>query len=147
MISEVEIITHSAEESLQFGKKIAEKLSPGDVVAFYGGLGVGKTTMIKGMARAFGIDSTEVSSPTFALIHEYPGVKTIYHIDLYRLDKKEEIAQLGLWELFDGEGISLVEWAEKGELFLPERTIRVNIQSLGDNERKIVVQQQSRGVG
>ena len=134
--------SHSPEQTEHFGEQFASKLTAGDVVAFYGDLGAGKTTMIKGIARAIGIDPNEVSSPSFALIHEYIGDKTIYHIDLYRVEKPEEIMQLGLWEIFDGDGISLVEWADRAPYILPENVISVEISSLDEDIRRIEIHRQ-----
>ncbi|HHS50804.1 MAG TPA: tRNA (adenosine(37)-N6)-threonylcarbamoyltransferase complex ATPase subunit type 1 TsaE [candidate division Zixibacteria bacterium] len=137
----LDFISRSAEQTSGFGGEFAGYLREGDVVAFTGDLGAGKTTMIKGIARALGFNETEVSSPSFAIIHEYIADKIIYHIDLYRVEKHEDIAQLGLWEIFEGEGISLVEWADRGEELLPQRVIRVSIDRISDSERKITVRQ------
>ncbi len=131
--------SRSADETTKLGEDLARGLSTGDVVAFRGDLGAGKTTMIKGIAGAFGIDPREVSSPSFALIHEYCGEVTIYHIDLYRIEKPEELTQLGLWEIFEGEGICLVEWPERAEAIIPKRAIRVEISRLEDDERRIQI--------
>ncbi len=132
-----ELTTDSAEKTMSVGEELSRRLVKGDVVAFYGDLGAGKTTMIKGIARGLGIDPNDVSSPSFALIHEYGGTLSVHHIDLYRIEQPSEIAELGLWEILDGDGVSLVEWADRAKELLPDRTIEVRITRIGPNERRI----------
>lgn len=129
-------ITHSSAETEMLGEELSRLLGNGDVVGFIGDLGTGKTTMIKGIARGLGIDPNEVSSPSFALIHEYVGRFAVHHIDLYRIERPSEVTELGLWEIFD-DGISLVEWADRAQEILPKRTIEVKITRIGPNERRI----------
>ena len=129
-------ITHSSAETEMLGEELSRLLGDGDVVGFIGDLGTGKTTMIKGIARGLGIDPNEVSSPSFALIHEYVGRFAVHHIDLYRIERPSAVAELGLWEIFD-DGISLVEWANRAQEILPKRTIEVKITRIGPNERRI----------
>ena len=132
-----ESTTNSAAETRSVGEELSKRLKSGDVVAFYGDLGAGKTTMIKGIARGLGIDPDEVSSPSFALIDEYSGTLSVHHIDLYRIEKPSEITELGLWEILDGDGVSLIEWADRAKELLPGRTIEVKITRIGPNERLI----------
>ncbi len=111
--------THSHEESLALGEHLGQWLKVGDIVLLFGDLGSGKTTLTQGLCRGLGLPQNEyVRSPSFTLINEYQGAIPIYHIDLYRLDTIQEIETLGLEEiLFAGNGVSIIEWAEK--LFPP----------------------------
>ncbi len=129
-------ITHSSAETEMLGEELSRLLGNGDVVGFIGDLGTGKTTMIKGIARGLGIDPNEVSSPSFALIHEYIGRFAVHHIDLYRIERPSEVAELGLWEIFD-DGISLVEWADRALELLPKNALVVRIERTAPAERRI----------
>src|ERR1700719_1460444 len=110
-----EITTHSPEETVAFGRTLAELLSPPKLVLLRGDLGAGKTTLVKGIAAAFeAAEEEDVTSPTFTLIHEYRGPRvTLYHIDLYRIDTQRELDTLALDDLIDEKHILLIEWGEK----------------------------------
>lgn len=129
----------SADDTRKLGTLLAQKLSPGDVVCLTGELGAGKTTMVKGMAPVFGLDEHDITSPSFTIIAEYGGNPPLYHIDLYRLDEKE-IGSLGLREYLYGEGISVIEWAEKAGAEVPDTCIRVNIMHAENGTRTITIQ-------
>lgn len=137
-------ITHNPEETKSLGSNISRFLQKGDIVAFNGDLGAGKTCMIQGMIT--GINSKDwVSSPTFTLIKEYTGNIPVYHFDLYRLNKPEEIEELGYEDYFYGNGITLIEWAEKIREYLPENVLFIRIHM--GNElycRKIVFETQEK---
>jgi tRNA threonylcarbamoyladenosine biosynthesis protein TsaE len=112
------------------------------IVLLHGDLGAGKTTMVKGIAEAFhAAEQEDVTSPTFTLVHEYRGPeRTLYHVDLYRIDTERELATLGLDDLSNEEGnILLIEWGEKFERLLKLRDIEIVIQRSGENSREIVV--------
>jgi len=111
---------------IELGKAIGEILCPGDVVALVGELGVGKTTLVQGIALGMGI-SEAITSPTFTLIKEYSGRLDLYHIDVYRLDDPEEILYLGLDELLSGEGVIVLEWADRILPLLPENYLEIAI--------------------
>ncbi len=133
--------THSPLETQRAGGDFARYLRPGEVVALHGELGSGKTTFIKGIAEAIGLDDP-VSSPTFALIHEYGNPPELYHFDCYRETALERWESLGLAEYFDDEVISVIEWAEIIAPLLPERAIHVTLSHGADeNERLIEVAQ------
>ena len=132
------IVTRNAEETRDEGRRFGTTLKKGDVVALSGPLGAGKTVFVQGVARALDIRET-VTSPTFTLISEYEGAMPLYHMDLYRLGTPEEFAWLGVEEMLNGEGVSLVEWSERAGDELPERTIRVDIGINGDGSRTITV--------
>lgn len=123
-------------QTKKIGKRLAEKLKPGDIVCLYGELGAGKTTFVKGMAPSFGIEERDITSPSFTIIAEHRGTIPLYHIDLYRLDRTG-VQEIGLHEYLYGDGISVIEWAERAEEEIPGKTIRVNIRYAGENSREI----------
>lgn len=130
--------TTSAGSTRQLGERIAAKLGPNDVVALYGELGAGKTTLIQGIAKGLGI-SNWVTSPTFTIINEFPGELPLYHIDLYRLECIGDIEDMGIEEYFTKGGVTVVEWAEKMKELLPEDTINIKIQMTSENTRKFEI--------
>ncbi|MXV76118.1 tRNA (adenosine(37)-N6)-threonylcarbamoyltransferase complex ATPase subunit type 1 TsaE [Candidatus Poribacteria bacterium] len=120
--------TESPEATQALGKKIGKTLKRGDVIALIGDLGTGKTCLTQGIAHGAGIAPNEiVSSPSYILINEYHGKVPIYHIDLYRLENSEEIAELGLSEYVEGDGICIIEWAERMAEALPDSCIKIYI--------------------
>ncbi len=130
--------TDSPEATHALGRRLAEHLRPGDVVALYGDLGTGKTRLVKGIAAGLGIPETEVTSPTFTLVHEYRGGRLpLYHFDAYRLRRLEEFFDLGYEEYFYGDGVSVVEWADRIEPLLPPHTLRMHLEHLGGDRRRI----------
>jgi len=111
-----EIITHSPEETVAFGRTLRDELAPPKMVLLHGDLGAGKTTLVKGIADAFqAAPEDEVTSPTFSLVHEYRGPQvSVYHIDLYRIDTERELDTVGLEDLYgDPRNLLLIEWGEK----------------------------------
>ena len=120
--------TETPEETQALGEKLGKTLKQGDVIALIGDLGTGKTCLTQGIARGVGISPDEiVSSPSYILINEYSGTVPIYHIDLYRLENSEEIAELGLSEYVEGDGICIIEWAERMADALPDTCIKIHI--------------------
>jgi len=113
----------SLEQTVAFGKILAEIVEPGDVITLAGPLGAGKTALTQAIARGLGVDPRiYVTSPTFSLLHEYQGRLPLYHMDLYRLAGEDEIEELGFVEYFYGSGLTVVEWPERlGKLMPPER--------------------------
>ncbi|MCI2035663.1 MAG: tRNA (adenosine(37)-N6)-threonylcarbamoyltransferase complex ATPase subunit type 1 TsaE [Oscillospiraceae bacterium] len=135
-----EFITASAPETEALGEKIAGHLKAGDVLALFGGMGTGKTTLTRGVARGLGI-AEGVSSPTFALVHEYAGRLPIYHFDMYRVESWDDLYSTGFFDYLDSGGILIVEWSEKIENALPENAIRVSLRpGPSENERIITVE-------
>jgi tRNA threonylcarbamoyladenosine biosynthesis protein TsaE len=134
-----ELTTHSAEETVAFGRTLAELLSPPKIVLLRGDLGAGKTTLVKGIAEGFQAASEEdVTSPTFTLVHEYRGPRAnLYHIDLYRIDTPRQLETLGLDDLVAPNSILLIEWGEKFPRFVDERDVEIALESLGENSRHI----------
>ena len=135
--------TETPDQTIRLGLEIGKKLQPGSVVALHGPLGAGKTTLAKGIARSLNIEEA-LTSPSFTLIAEYEGSRegnpvTLYHIDLYRISHPQEIEDLGMEEILNGEGICVIEWAEKASEFLPESTIRVEIVIEDKGRRQIKI--------
>jgi len=132
------IQTKNAEETRTAGKQLGDSLKPGDIVALSGPLGAGKTVFAQGIAESLGIQEP-VTSPTYTLISEYEGRMPLYHMDLYRLGSPEEFTWLGVEEMLDGTGVSLIEWSERAGEELPERTITVRIELEENNSRSITI--------
>lgn len=136
--------THSGEETVELGRRIAATLPKRAVVLLIGNLGAGKTTLAKGIISGLGAaDPDEVASPTFTLIHEYGpgeyGEPRVYHIDLYRLDRPEQVATLGLDEIFDRDAVVLIEWGERFPQLMPPDRIEIRLESTGGDDRRITV--------
>ena len=120
--------SESPEETQTLGEKLGKTLTPGDVIALIGDLGTGKTCLTQGIARGIGTAPDEVvSSPSYILINEYNGKVPIYHIDLYRLENSAEIVELGISEYMEGDGICIIEWAERMSDALPDTCIKIHI--------------------
>ncbi len=128
--------TFSPGESMELGYRLGKLLSPGTVVAFFGGLGMGKTTFTKGIAWALGIDGDEVTSPTFALVNIYEGKDvTLCHFDMYRIESWEDLYATGFFDHYDSGCVLVCEWSENIENALPENTIRIYIRP-GEEENE-----------
>lgn len=121
---------------MALGEKLGRLLGPGDVIALFGDLGAGKTTLTKGIARGLGL-SADVHSPTFTLIHEHPGKVPLYHVDLYRLSHEEEVESLGIEEYIYGDGVTIIEWADRMTSLLPPDRLDIELRMQGDTERAI----------
>jgi tRNA threonylcarbamoyladenosine biosynthesis protein TsaE len=134
-----EVTTHSAEETIAFGRTLSELLSPPKLVLLRGDLGAGKTTLVKGIAAGFeAAEEEDVTSPTFTLVHEYRGPRAnLYHIDLYRVDTQRQLETLGLDDLREGNSTLLIEWGEKFPQLLRERDVEISLERQSENGRKI----------
>ena len=126
--------TGTAAETMSLGRRLARTLGAGDVVAFYGELGAGKTTMIKGVCDGLGVEET-VKSPSFVIVTEYRGRLPVYHMDFYRVAGPAELEGTGAESYVGGAGVCLVEWAERAEPFYPEGTVRVRLEFDGPGRR------------
>src|SRR5699024_9790120 len=126
--------THSEEHTMKLAEKLASLLKPGDVITLEGDLGAGKTTFTKGIAHGLGVKRV-VNSPTFTIIKEYSGELPLYHMDVYRLEDSDE--DIGFAEYFDGDGITVVEWAHFIEDYLPDDYLNVNMTYVDEHERLI----------
>lgn len=131
--------THGEEETIELGRRIAATLPKRAVVLLIGNLGAGKTTLAKGIISGLcAAEPEDVASPTFTLIHEY-GEGRVYHIDLYRLERPEEVATLGLDEIFDREAVVLIEWGERFPQLLPDDRIEIRIEPVNQESRRIEI--------
>ncbi len=140
------VVTASAEETEAVGERLGAALGPGDVVALTGELGAGKTCFVQGLARALGV-ARPVTSPTFVMVNEYRGRLPVHHVDAYRTASLTELLDLGLPELFDDGGVTVIEWADKVGPILPARTIRVHLDGVGDEPRRISIREPGRAGG
>lgn len=132
--------THTAEETEQFASSLAQRLQPGDVIACRGGMGAGKTAFARGLARGLGL-ADDVSSPTFALVHEYTQGKTpLYHFDMYRIHSFDELYSTGFFDYLEQDGILLIEWSENITGALPENIITLTIEPESETSRAIRVE-------
>lgn len=135
----MELISESLSKTSRVGEAIGARCEPGDVICLGGDLGAGKTTMAQAIARGAGVDEKEyISSPTFAILHEYHGRLTIYHMDFYRLASSDDIIGLGLDEYLYGEGLSVIEWYERAETIIPDNSLVVKLQFLDHTSRTIL---------
>ncbi len=133
-----EIITHSAEETVAWGRELARKLQPPVLVLLSGELGSGKTTLTKGIVAGLNAATEdEVTSPTFTLIHEYGGEKKVFHGDLYRIENFHDFETLGLEDVFAKSAIVILEWSENFPLKIPWPQIRLRLRHLGGDARQI----------
>ena len=136
-----EITTHSPEETIAFGRTLAELLAPPKLVLLCGELGAGKTMLVKGIAAGFeAAEEEDVTSPTFTLVHEYRGPRAnLYHIDLYRVDTPRELETLGLDDLRAEGSVLLIEWGEKFPTLRREKDVEISLARESENARKIRV--------
>ena len=132
--------TSSPEETLELGRKIGEELKVGDVVALTGELGTGKTLFTQGLVQGLGVKGY-VKSPSFTIVNKYEGSLPVYHLDLYRLGDVNEIYELGIEEYLYGDGVCIIEWAEKAYSFLPHGYLLIKFFYTGERTRKIEITQ------
>jgi len=135
-------ITYEAADeaaTARLGTVLAEILPGGTTVALCGTLGAGKTRLVQAIAVATGVDRRRVVSPTFVLVHEYSGRRPVYHFDAYRLRDEDEFLELGPDEYFEGNGLTLVEWADRVSDCLPRQRIEIEIEVTGDQSRRFEI--------
>ena len=120
------------------GEALGRTLGPSDVVALYGELGAGKTCFVQGLVRGLDVVG-HATSPTFVMVNEYRGRLPVHHVDAYRTTSLTELMDLDLLDLLGGDGVTLIEWADKAEPLLPERTVRVRIDGVGDEPRLVTI--------
>lgn len=130
--------SHSPAETEKIGAQLARMLRPGDVVAFRGGMGAGKTAFTRGMASVLSPDA-EVASPTFALVNDYGGKVPFWHFDMYRITTMDDLYSTGFFDYLEMGGILAVEWSENIDAALPDGTIYVDIRITGEEERAITI--------
>lgn len=136
----MKFISHSPEESIAIAEKFAGSLKTGDIIAYKGGLGTGKTTFTRGIAKGLGLGDV-VTSPTFALVNEYRGDKlTLYHFDMYRIENPDNLESTGYYDYPLDESIFAVEWSENISDALPKNTIYISIEYIDENIRQITIE-------
>lgn len=137
----MDYLTHNEIETEALGETLARRLGPGDVVAYRGDLGAGKTAFTRGLARGLGCTG-RVTSPTFTVVNEYEGRLPLFHFDLYRLAGEEELCDVGWEDYLDRGGVCAVEWSERAETALPRETVWVSIRRCAENEdwRRITIE-------
>jgi tRNA threonylcarbamoyladenosine biosynthesis protein TsaE len=132
------LLAASPADTAAAGERLAATLGAGDVVALTGELGAGKTCFVQGLVRGLGVKGG-ATSPTFVLVNEYRGRVPVHHVDAYRTQSLTELLDIGLEDLLDGQGVTLIEWADRCEALLPARTVRVHIDGVGDEPRRITI--------
>jgi tRNA threonylcarbamoyladenosine biosynthesis protein TsaE len=133
------VISRSPQQTQAIGERLGGGLGPGAVVACLGELGAGKTCFVQGLVRGLGAVA-EATSPTFVLVNQYRGRLPIYHLDAYRIDTLSDLLEIGVEEMLHGDGVTVIEWADKLLPLLPPHTITVRISGLGEEPREIVVE-------
>ena len=133
------LISRKEEETKEIGRRIGRKLRIGDIVCLYGELGSGKTTMVKGIASAIGVNERDITSPSFIIISEHNGILPLYHIDLYRTETGQ-INDLGLEDYLYGNGVSVIEWAERIGDGISDKCVKVRLTYGEDNTREIQIE-------
>ncbi|HOZ48265.1 MAG TPA: tRNA (adenosine(37)-N6)-threonylcarbamoyltransferase complex ATPase subunit type 1 TsaE [Candidatus Hydrogenedentes bacterium] len=133
----LEIVSHSPEHTGRLGRVLADWAPKGSVIALRGELATGKTCLVRGMAQAFA-QEPPVHSPTFTLVNEYGDQHKLYHVDLYRIDDLRALDTLGYEDLFEPDGVCVIEWAERAEAALPLRRLDVFLQHAGENTRRLI---------
>jgi len=132
----IDIVTRTPDETRTVGAGLAELLVPGDVISLTGDLGAGKTTFVQGAARGLGVGEPVVS-PTFVLVREYRGDVPVYHLDVYRLDRLQEVIDLGFEDLLDPSGVIFVEWGDAIDALLPDEHLRVELRTDDGDARRL----------
>jgi len=133
----VKLVTRNPQETVLLGKDLAKKLKPGHIVCLFGELGSGKTTLVKGIAKGLNIKESQVNSPTFVFMNIYEGRHPLYHFDLYRVERPEEIGGLGYEEFLFDEGVSVIEWAERLGDLMPKEYLAVHM-TIGKNQERFM---------
>ena len=142
-ISRLDLVSHSPEETQQIGVHVGKLALPGDVFLLVGTLGAGKTCLTQGIAWGLGIKEY-AASPSFVLVRELYGRLPLYHIDLYRLDRIEEIIALGLDDYLYGHGVCVIEWADKGQAALPREHLVIRMSYQADTQRRLQLKANDR---
>lgn len=134
----IELVTRDPDETRKAGAALADAMAPGDVVSLTGDLGAGKTAFVQGAARSLGVEGP-VTSPTFVLVREYRGEVLVRHVDVYRLERVQEVLDLGFEDLVDEGGVAFIEWGDAIEALLPDDHVRVEIRAGADEARTLRV--------
>ncbi|MFA5182989.1 MAG: tRNA (adenosine(37)-N6)-threonylcarbamoyltransferase complex ATPase subunit type 1 TsaE [Syntrophales bacterium] len=137
---QTKIQSKSSEDTFRIGAIIGARADKGDIIALIGDLGAGKTCLTQGIAAGLEVPAAyPITSPTFTLINEYPGRLVLYHFDIYRLEGSKDLEDMGYEDYFYGDGVVVIEWAERIRDILPERVLFVNLTYLNEHERELIV--------
>jgi tRNA threonylcarbamoyladenosine biosynthesis protein TsaE len=139
-VADREILTHSSEETIAQGREIGAKLKAPVLILLSGDLGAGKTTLTKGIAAGLGAArEDDVTSPTFTLVHRYEGSTRVYHVDLYRIENLHDFETLGLEDIFSEQAVVIVEWPDRLKLRTDWRIVRIQLEHVADDTRRILI--------
>lgn len=134
----MQLTTHSDDETRRVGERLGQFLAPGDVVGLSGQLGAGKTTLCQGLGLGLGVDEP-VSSPTFALVHEYRGRFPVWHLDTYRVGSLDELIDLSWDDLLAGGGVLLIEWPQRIQAALPPERLDITLRYVSEDARELTL--------
>jgi tRNA threonylcarbamoyladenosine biosynthesis protein TsaE len=139
-LADLEILTHSSEETIARGREIGARLKAPVLILLSGDLGAGKTTLTKGIAAGLGAAREEdITSPTFTLVHKYQGSARVYHVDLYRIEDLHDFETLGLEDIFSEQAVVIVEWPDRLKLRTDWPTVRIRLEHVAEDVRRILV--------
>jgi len=133
------MISNQQEDTIRLGRRIAAAVRAGDILCLFGDLGSGKTTLVKGFAEGLKVKRGEVSSPTFVLMNVYEGRLPVFHFDLYRLEERSQIMQIGYEEYLYGDGVAVIEWADRLKDLFPLDCLSIHLEHQGDGRRSIAL--------
>lgn len=133
----MKIVSHSLAQTYSIGRKISRRLAAGDIICLVGCLGSGKTALAKGICEGLGIEKREVISPTFVLLRNYEGRVPVYHFDLYRMEKADDVLGLGMDEYLYGEGVSIIEWADRLGFLTPDEFLKIELSVRPGTQRQL----------
>lgn len=137
---QIKIQSKSSEDTFRIGAIVGARAGKGDIIALIGDLGTGKTCLTQGIAAGLEVDAVyPITSPTFTLINEYPGRLVLYHFDIYRLEGSKDLEDMGYEDYFFGDGLVVIEWAERIRDILPEGVLFINLTYLNEHERELIV--------
>ena len=136
----VKLLSRGPAETETVGYRIGSMLCAGAVVKLFGELGAGKTTMVRGIARAFGIPAEQVVSPSFTVIAEYESLPRLLHVDLYRIEGSNDLESTGIWDCMGSDAVTVIEWPEHAGNELPGDAVTVRITAEADQEREITIE-------
>lgn len=135
----LKFVSSSEDYTRRVARELARSLAGNEKICLIGSLGAGKTTFVRGFVQAFGVPDQDVQSPTFTLVREYGKGKKVYHVDLYRFEKEEEIFEAGIFDLLGGDELVLIEWADRLQKYYPGQCIQINFSHGGEGIRIIEI--------
>ena len=139
----IKLISNSPEETIEYAEKIGSLLNGGEIIAYKGSMGAGKTTFTRGLCIGLGLPD-EVTSPTFALVNEYRGKITLYHFDMYRIQSADDLETTGFYDYISDDSVLAVEWSENISEVLPQNTIYITFDRIDENTREITIEGDNR---